>query len=206
MYFPAEHVPAIYDAWIIGDGSLGEIIDALFQMRTSAVLKKKMPPYLYDMYNVFTYVPNKNLGACRTVARIYNALAEGLNNRICLPRFLLVIIDKDIVEDINLFEYSASTAIFKVFEWLIRQINIAIKRRRTELIDVKPGAVYGNDPRIIFVSMLRRPMLFDRESRMEKIVALRSKFNAIINELAESYDNNILNIDICEKQDFDFFD
>ena len=48
-------------------------------------------------------------------------------------------------------------------------------------------------------------MIFQRDSRMEKVVTLRSKFNGIVNKLAESYDNNVLNIEVCEKNDFDFF-
>ena len=162
----------IYDVWMVGDVFFGKIIETLFEMRTTALRKKKQPPYIYHMYNVFAYVPSRNIGAKRSIACIFHALVEGLNNRIRLPRFLLVIIDRDIIEDINLFDYGVSSAIFKEFEWLIRNINIQVKRRRTELLDAKPGAVYGNDPRIIFVTMIRRPMIFQHDSRMEKVVTL----------------------------------
>ena len=74
-----------------------------------------------------------------------------------------------------------------------------------ELLENKPGAVYTSDPKIVYISMIRCPMMFDHESRMEKVVSLRSKFNAALNELAESYENNVMNIDACEKDHFDFF-
>ena len=121
MFLSVANIPAIYDAWMVGDSFFGEIIETLFEMRTAALLKNQQPPYIYDMYNVFAYVPSRNIGAKRSIARIFNALAEGLNNRIRLPRFLLVIIDCDIIEDINLFDYGASSAIFKEVEWFNSQ-------------------------------------------------------------------------------------
>ena len=130
---------------------------------------------------------------------------EGLNNHPQLPCFIIAVIDKDIIEDVNHFDFGATTAIFKCMEWLICNINVIIKHRCLELLDTKPGVVYTTDPKIVFLSMIRRPMLFDRESCMEKVVSLHSKFNATLNELAESYDNNVMNVDVCEKDHFDFF-
>ena len=64
-------------------------------------------------------------------------------------------------------------------DWLIRQIEVAIKRRQMELTDIKPGAVYGSDPKIVLVEMIRRPLVFPSNSVMYQVLALRKKFNAI---------------------------
>ena len=170
-----------------------------------AIANHTPPPYLYDYYNVFAYVPSHNLGASKTIAYTFNALVEGLNNKRRLPIFILVVIDKDVIEDVNIFEYGASKAIFKNVEWLVHQINIHVKRKRLEILETKPGVVYTSDPKIVFVSMIRHPVMFDRGSRMEKVVSLRSKFNAVLNELAEKFENLILNVESCQQEYFDFF-
>ena len=89
-------------------------------MRKTAIANRTPPPYLYDYYNVFAYVPAHSLGATRTIARTFNVVVEGLNNKKCLPRFLIVVVDKDIIKDVNIFEYGASKAIVKNVEWLVR--------------------------------------------------------------------------------------
>ena len=195
----------IFDVWIIGDGFLHEVVNSLFDMRKTAITNHTNPLYLYDYYNVFTYVPSPSMGATRTIACTFNAAVEGLNNKRRLPRFVIVIVDKDIIEDVNIFEYGASKAIFKNVEWLVRQINIHIKRKRLEVLETKPGAVYTSDPKIVFVTMIRCPVIFDLGSCMEKVVALRSKFNAILNELAEKFENLVLNVEYCQREHFDFF-
>ena len=51
----------------------------------------------------------------------------------------MVVVDKCIIEDVNIFEYEASKAIFRNVEWLVRQINV--KQKRSEILEAKPGTV-----------------------------------------------------------------
>ena len=62
-----------------------------------------------------------------------------------------------------------------------------------------------SDPKFVFVTMIRHPVMYDRGSHKEKVVSLRSKFNTILNELAEKFDNLILHVDYCQCEHFNFF-
>ena len=134
------------------------------------------------------------------IGQIYNSLIEALNKRERLPHFLLVIIDKDIVEDIDLFDYGASKELMGNLEWLIKQINILIQQRRSEIIEIKPGAIYTLDPKIVLVNMVRCPLCFPSGSQIEKVVSLCSKFYSTLNELAYNAELSILNVYAVETE------
>ena len=196
---------AIYDVWFIGDAFFREIHATLLDMRNSALVNKINPPYVFEYYNVFGYMMNANNGTRRTVAHILNAAIEGLNSRERLPHFIVVIIDKDIIEDINMFDHKAGEAISQNLRWLMRQVNTYIKRKCLEILDKKPGAIYGGDPKIIYISVIKQAIVFPRESRMESVVALCHKFNKILNEEVEANKALILNVESCTREHFDFF-
>ena len=73
-----------------------------------------------------------------------------------------------------MFEDTARLAYIRNLRWLFGQIDMFIKRRRLELIDKKPGAVYTTDPKIVYVKMLKRPTL-DRNLCMDKLHQMRGK-------------------------------
>ena len=134
------------------------------------------------------------------IGRVLNSFIEALNEGRRLPRFLIVMLDKEIIEDINVFDYGASSEIIDNVNWLVRQIDIAIQRRKTATLAVKPGALYSTDPKVIFTTMIKRPLHFPTKSRMEKVVSLRTKFNNAINDAAYDRQHSILSVDVCDSE------
>ena len=57
-----------------------------------------------------------------------------------------------------------------------------------------PGAIFGDDPKVIFVKMLRRVNSYKPGSRMERITEIRPKFNDSINSTVAEFDYNIMNV------------
>ena len=81
------------------------------------------------------------------LARIVNTLLEGLNSRDHLPRFIVVVLDKDIIEETNVYE--PDSAVIKAYNTAIfhlaKQINLWIKRKRIYISGKNPGAVFRED-------------------------------------------------------------
>ena len=129
----------------MGDAFLRDIFDGLQGLKRQAIVNKKVgTPYLFDYYNVFGYYSGDLIR--RKMAKIVNSAIEGLNDRQRLPRFIIVIIDKDIIEDVNMFGPNGETALREATIWVTRQIEMAVKRRRLEIIEKCPGAISGSDP------------------------------------------------------------
>ena len=78
---------------------------------------------------------------------------------------------------------------------------MTVRRRKLDLGEKNPGAVFGSDPKIILTKMLRRPQFYPTGSRMEKICTARPKFNDALNEAAAKFDFNIMNVTACTRPD-----
>ena len=156
----SDTVSAIYDVWFIGDKFLGDMFLALQSLRQQAKILKKLPPYLYQYYNVFRYHSARSSEMRHVIGRMINSFIVGLNTRERLLCYVVLVMDKDIIEDINLFGKEADDQIAMNIDWLLRQMGLLIRRRQMEICDKKPGAVYANDPKIVMLEMVCRPLRF----------------------------------------------
>ena len=181
----------------MGNQFLAEIFSTLQDMRKHAIDNKIAQPDVYQYYNIVAYHEKLTSGTTTVIARILNSFIKGLNNRPHLPRLVVIPIDKNIIEDINLFDFGVAREITANVDWLLRQINILICRRKTELSETKPGTVYSTDPKVVLVTMLRRPLSFPANSHMEGVLSLRPKFNNAINNVAYEAGHSIMQIDSC---------
>ena len=124
-------------------------------MINEATENKRLPqPYLHEYYNIHKF--DQADSDVRAPVRIVNSLINALNEKINLPHFLVVVMDADILADLNVFDKNIHKDIRKIITWITKQINIQIRQRRLELMARRPGAVYGSDPTVIFVRMIRR--------------------------------------------------
>ena len=81
-----------------------------------------------------------------------------------------------------------------------------IKRKRLELLEKRPGSLYDDDPRVIYVKMVRRAKYFPSESKAAKTCTMRTKFNNLLNELVAEEKHYIMGIESCSTEDcFDSF-
>ena len=158
-------------------------------------------PYLYEYYNVFAFMQIASSGVRSILARLLNSLIEGLNERQWLPRFLIIFLDMDLIDEINVWfpENAMVKAFNMVLCWLVRQVNMLIRRRCLEISDVMPGAVFGDDPRVIFIKTLRRYDYYSWDSQLGKICAAQAKFNNGINAVAVKQGYKVMNVSVCDR-------
>ena len=95
-----------------------------------------------------------------------------------------------------------SRAIKENLKWLCKQIDIFVKRKRLEITNMKPGAVYSTDPKIVLVCMLKRPLVFPRNCSMERALSVRNRFNQALNEVPDDFGLNVLSIESCDSPRF----
>ena len=98
-------------------------IQAYKDLRNRAKLKSNLAnqgdgeravmPYLYEFYNVFGFTQLASSGVRSVLARVINSLIEGLNERPQLPRYVVVMLDKDVIDEIDVWE--PESAMIKAF-------------------------------------------------------------------------------------------
>ena len=138
-----------------------------------------------------------------TTARIQNSLVEVLNQKIFLPKYVLVVPDIDILKSLNAWGPGAREKIEIHLNWLIDEIVKLLIARREDLKDKHPGAVTADLTRVVWVTMLTRPFTEDQE--LKKIWALKKLFNDVLQKLllAEKYMHIVVPQNMEEKRYFD---
>ena len=79
-----------------------------------------VPPCMTDFFNVHMCYTKDTVNNKLTITRIQNALIEALNKDTLLPKYLFMVIDKDLISDlpITIHDYMANMTQYLV-SWLV---------------------------------------------------------------------------------------
>ena len=159
---------------------------------------KKAPPYMYEFFNTFGFITC--IGAKNVLTRILNAIIEGFNRCVKLPRYIFIILDKNLIEAAVFYkyDYGVKKMLERWMRWLSRTLDRYIETRKQDLISKRPGAVSAHEPKIIWIKMIDRPHVQRGDPRF-KVYSQRNKFNDLLDELATNKRNNhVLNVESLE--------
>ena len=193
------------ELWIVGDSFLRQTYETLQKLRSASQDKRvRRSLYAYDYYNVTLYFPSGTSTMRSVMAKLLNAAAEGLNQKEKLPKYVLLVLDGDLIKNLNFFAFGMTEMFEKAIDWLVKNLMKMFDRRRDDLKSRRPGAVsLATEPRYLWVAMITRPIIEAKE--VKDIYAARGKFNhALENTLAEYKYNHIMYLDhVTEHKYFD---
>ena len=98
------------------------------------------------MFNSMPFY-NTTSSAMRGRARQLNPLLQALNEH---PKHILVIPDRDIINETKAYGFGASYILGSVIYFLIKQIDILLARCQIDLMEKKLGTVIEDGPIIIW--------------------------------------------------------
>ena len=187
------NVKAIFDIWFVGNMFIKTNIDELFNLKKKAITKRKPIPYIFDMFNIKGYWSGLT---ARGLPRLLNPITDAFNDNHRLPKYIIIIPDKDLLMAIrNRINFGTSRVLGVTVHYLIKQIDKMIQRRMDDLMDKRPGAIAAvnakdsEHPQVIWVHMLKCPKMPNTTDTaglllqdMQDIFSLRGKFNSIIEE------------------------
>ena len=87
-------------------------------------------------------------GAENTIVNIYNSIVQALNTETKLPKYILILPDRDVILQMNFFKPGLLHLLEKCMAWLGKNIDRALSARREKLRDILPGSM-GPEPTII---------------------------------------------------------
>ena len=94
-----------------------------------------------------------------------------LNEKQRLPKFLVIVLDKDLIACTKAFGSGATYIIGSSLHYIIKQVDQLIDRCKLDLFDKKPGALFEEYPQVVWVRIMKRPAGIDRRE-FTKILAL----------------------------------
>ena len=124
-----------------------------------------------------------------------------MNSRKRLPKYIVLLLDKDFIINNNYYNYGASQVFESLLHWLAKQIHIKLCQQKLDLFNKKPGALLIEDTKVIWVKMIKRP--YGCMQEFDRIFALHNRFNnALENVLSVmTLQNYLLSIKV-EEADF----
>ena len=177
----ADNVKALKDCWLIGDNFLADIFPTLQRIKSDTPIKQKQAPYIYDYYNIFSWTSPLS-DERSTPARILNSFTEGLNKIHRLPKYVLVLSDKDILDGLQ-YNKNLSSNIEYQLSWLVQNISKLITRRCDDLKDKRPGALTTSfEPMVVWVKCINRPDRATNDDQYIKAANMSKVFNHILEE------------------------
>ena len=202
----AGPIPAQKSLWMIGDDFLQSTSNELFDMKNHPIPEMRILPYIVDNYNVEILTEPVHLLMKSFLGQIDNSIVKGLNEirPPYIPRYILMVIDKDLIASLGFFDYGVTRAIEDKLKWIIEDINERINDRKKELLELKPGAVSSaSEPRVVWIHMIKRP----DNSLNKNIYSLATKFNRILEDvIAGDKRSHILKVHLeTNNANFDHF-
>ena len=192
---------------MIGDQFLRTAFSEFLSVKNHPVEQLKYTSYLTLHYNIEPYYSPVNPLEKSFPARMTHALGKGLNDQTRpphLPRYVIIVIDSDLISSLRVFDYGISRAMEDRLKWLVVNLNEMVEDRRKDLLKKRLGAVStSTEPRFVWIQMIRRP----EHSLNKKIYSLTTKFNNILEEtIAGDKRSHILKIHIeANESNFDRF-
>ena len=105
--FPfTDGIPAFFDTWLLGDKSLIRIYNNFLDTKQRAERDKKnfKLPYLLEFYNVKLIQKSDDVSNNLAISRTLNAFIDTLNKNQRLSKYLIVIMDRDILDDLDVMD------------------------------------------------------------------------------------------------------
>ena len=108
-----------------------EAITMFQSMKRQATSSEKSPPYLFDYYNIEALYPPRHSDVKSFLARVLNAFIDTLNeeHNMVLPRYLIIMLDKDLIVEMKLFDYGVTRTLEDLLKWLLINVNNSIEVR-----------------------------------------------------------------------------
>ena len=162
--------------WVAGDDFLYDTFTSYRAMVLKAKTQKKQAPFIHDYYDVSFHFTRPLSEVKYVETRIYNTIVEAMNNYERLPKYILILLDKDLIESLKTCDYGAKITMEGAVIWLIERLDKTLYWRKEDIRNKKPGALTGpGEPRLIFVAIVDRPRNTDpRKHEVYKLV-LKSK-------------------------------
>ena len=152
-------------------------------------MQQKPPPYIYEYFNVFCFFTSHRQFQNNIIARVQNAIVKAFNRREKLPKYIIMILNSDLLESTNHFTYGVKSMLVRWVSYLSKFIEKCISICKEQLFKIHPGAVVGANPRVVWVKMINKPQVPPTDA-CYRIQLLTHKFNTVIDDLTKAKRGN----------------
>ena len=127
IYYFVDKVTARFSTWLLGDHFVKQLWQTAVSSKAKSVAGGHSPPYLFDFFNltpVYKLVSSSSL-----LSHIHNKLVSELNKDDYLPRYIIIVLDKDLIEAVHFGSFGCKVIFEKTIDWLAKNLENTIETR-----------------------------------------------------------------------------
>ena len=138
-----------------------------------------------------------SMAARRVPARIVNEVVKAMNEEWYLPRLVIIMLDKDLIDEANCKGFGCKTIFDLELAYMTQKINEAIELRRDDLRFRCAGSVMEDEETtVVWIEMPTRPFM---KTDKGFVFAQRSTFNKCQKAFTAKYHNmRCINLHLSE--------
>ena len=185
--FLSENVAAFKGVWTIEDDFIYNTFTRFQAAKLEVKMDETTPPFLHEYYNVQFYYQLLLSNIKSFEARIVNSLIDAHNektNKFRLPKYILIIPDKDIIESAlsRITGFSIKSIMRESTEYITKEFTKIIVRRKDDLKSKRGGVIASSaEPRLIWVTIIKRP--FNTHPSKHQVYKMVGKANDVMEEM-----------------------
>ena len=160
-----DDATAYDDIWLIGDRFINKSIDVLEDYMGLFNAKTKhtqFDSYIATNYDVLAYTNDDDSVVRSVLGRLRNALAIALNENDKLPKYILIVLDTDLMKCIKFSKPGLSELYGSTLKWLFNEFHAAIVTRKNQLPAKAKKYMY---PQMFVVNVPQHKNFSDNQNR-----------------------------------------
>ena len=114
----------------MGDAFLHELWPTFYSEKTNTGMNQVSKPFLFEKFDVKPYFTSAGSSTRSTLARILNEFTEALNKMKAIPKYIIFITGRNIVEAAKHGGPGGKLILEKCMNWLFSNINLALTTRK----------------------------------------------------------------------------
>ena len=164
-------------------------------------MTKSSKPFIFDNYNVKPYFAGNTSLTRSPLAQFHNKVVKGLNKEDSLPKYVIFLPDKDLIEAAEQVGFGCKVVFEKVLYWLGENLDRALNLRKEDLRVVCSGALPAQDePLLVWVKMFTRPFISNTNKGF--VFAQCNTFNKMLDTVMGKFSNcRTLQLQLPENRD-----
>ena len=135
MFF-VDKIVGLDNVWLLGDNFVASTYRKYFLQRLELIEEevRKEELFIKSNYDFDLYCNSRyNSPTQNMLVRLQNTFARALNGNIALPRYMIVILDDDLIDFLTFKQAGISQILGEWLIWLIKELDTVINSMKTKL-------------------------------------------------------------------------
>ena len=136
QHFVSEKIKGLNNVWLLGDNFIAASYRKFFLQRPEVIEREVFDQdfFIKNNYDFYNYCNSKYSSATKNIlTRLQNTFASAINKNISLPKYMIVILDNDLIDFLDFYDPGQAEILGHWLQWLLTEMKNLIAARLKQL-------------------------------------------------------------------------